>query len=293
MKTYLAFDVGGSSIKTALITADGQFISEIKRFPAKSDQTTDQIIDNFLHIICTMADSATQTGHAFNGIGIGFPGPFDYQKGISLMKGLNKYDSIYGVPLKDILLSKLPFSTQIHFANDADLYCMGECTFGVGRPFHRILAVCIGTGIGSGFFADGKLVKEGLEVPENGWIYKTPYRDSIVDNYISATGIRRMIHQNPYLANILDVKELADTAQLGNPYALSLFQEFGTMLTEILPTFIQQFHAEALIIGGDVAKSFPLFSSPIKDLLASSGVSVLPSKIFSDNSLLAASILFE
>lgn len=293
MKTYLAFDVGGSSIKTALITADGQFISEIKRFPAKSDQTTDQIIDNFLHIICTMADSATQAGHTFHGIGIGFPGPFDYQKGISLMKGLNKYDSIYGVPLKDILLSRLPFSTQIHFANDADLYCMGECTFGVGRPFHRILAVCIGTGIGSGFFADGKLVKKGLEVPENGWIYKTPYQDSIVDNYVSATGIRRMIHQNPYLTNILDVKELADAAQLGNPYALSLFQEFGTMLAEILPTFIQQFHADALIIGGDVAKSFPLFSSPIKDLLASTGVSVLPSKIFSDNSLLAASILFE
>ena len=28
-----------------------------------------------------------------------FPGPFDYEQGISLMKGLNKYDQIYGMKI--------------------------------------------------------------------------------------------------------------------------------------------------------------------------------------------------
>ncbi len=39
----------------------------------------------------------------------------------------------------------------------------------------KILCVCIGTGAGSAFVENGKTVKTGKGVPENGWIYQQPF----------------------------------------------------------------------------------------------------------------------
>ena len=43
------------------------------------------------------------------------PGPFDYQKGISRMQGLNKYDSIYGIPLEPEIKARVPELKEVQF----------------------------------------------------------------------------------------------------------------------------------------------------------------------------------
>ena len=40
------------------------------------------------------------------GIGIAMPGPFDYNEGISLIRNLGKYDSIFGVNVRQYLSSE-------------------------------------------------------------------------------------------------------------------------------------------------------------------------------------------
>lgn len=292
MTNYIALDVGGTSITAAVVTSDGNFIVSPHKFSAYSNSDKTTIINNLADIINQMIEAALKLNLNLNGIGIGFPGPFDYENGISLIQNINKFDSIYQVNLTEELVKLLRLPLQIRYANDADLYCLGECTFGVGQNHKRIMCICIGTGIGSGFFADGHLVKSGANVPASGWIYPTPYRDGIADEYLSATGIRKMMKRYPETAILSDVKELSQTARINMPRAREIFGEVGRILNDIVTPYVLDFQAECLIVGGDVARSFDLFSKPVTSNLRKHGIKVLSSRNFSNNTLLAASLLF-
>ncbi len=63
-------------------------------------------------------------------IGIAMPGPFDYEQGISLMKGMQKYDSLYGMNIRQILAERLGIPGEhITFINDAEAFYAGELRF--------------------------------------------------------------------------------------------------------------------------------------------------------------------
>ena len=95
---YLLFDVGGTEIKCGVAEADGAIRQPLLRFPAKAKETQAHILDHFAWVVQTLADQAGE--RRIGGVGMAFPGPFDYEHGISRMRGLDKYDSIYGVPLE-------------------------------------------------------------------------------------------------------------------------------------------------------------------------------------------------
>lgn len=293
MSNYIAIDVGGTMLKGAITNSNGEFISEIIRLPSDSKANADRIFMQLTKLINALYNTTLfQKGIDICGIGLGFPGPFDYKNGISLMEGIGKFDSIYGISIKDKLRELLNFNREICFANDADLYALGEASFGVAASYSRVFAVCIGTGLGSGFCVDGKLIKNGTLVPENGWIYNTPYRDSIADFYGSATGIFHMMRQNPDLAGFSDVKQLADAAKSGNTEALALFSQFGNVLCDIILPHALKFNAECVVIGGDVAKSGKLFLSALNNNLQKHKITLLISQNFSDITLKAVSLLF-
>lgn len=292
MKIYIALDVGGTSISAALVSSQGSFVSPVAHYAANSKSDKNTILNNIAGIIKEQYSIAHASNFDVAGVGIGFPGPFDYQNGISLLKGIGKYDSIYGVNIKKELNDMLEHKLDIRFCNDADLYCMGECVYGVGKDYNRCMCICIGTGIGSGFFADGRLIKSGPNVPQNGWIYSTPYREGIADEYISATGIMRMMQNYPETAKIKSVKELAHAARTGLPRAVEIFDEFGKMIYEVVADYAIAFKAECLILGGDVSRSCDLFNKPLTERLVDYNIKVLPSKAFADNALLACSLLF-
>lgn len=293
MSNYIAIDVGGTMLKGAITNSNGEFISETIRLPSDSKANADRIFMQLTKLINALYNTTLfQKGIDICGIGLGFPGPFDYKNGISLMEGIGKFDSIYGISIKDKLRELLNFNGKICFANDADLYALGEANFGVAASYSRVFAVCIGTGLGSGFCVDGKLIKNGTLVPENGWIYNTAYRDSIADFYGSATGIFHMMRQNPDLAGFSDVKQLADAAKSGNTEALALFSQFGNVLCDIILPHALKFNAECVVIGGDVAKSGKLFLSALNNNLQKHKITLLTSQNFSDITLKAVSLLF-
>ena len=91
------------------------------------------------------------------GAGFAFPGPFDYKNGISLMKEINKYDSIYGVSIETEIKKKLPILQKIpfKFLHDIEAFALGEYYFGLDAKPNRVFCLCIGTGTGSAFFLIG------------------------------------------------------------------------------------------------------------------------------------------
>lgn len=293
MKSYIALDVGGTSVSAAVVSSGGHFILPVEHYSAHSHSNKETIINNFVFIIDDLYKKAKSSDITIEGIGIGFPGPFNYKDGISLMKGIGKYDSLYGVNIRKELLHSLSFDVDIRFCNDADLYCMGECVFGEGKNNNRCMCICIGTGIGSGFFADGNLIIDSPDVPQNGWIYKTPYKDGIADEYISATGIKKMMLKYSKTSKFENVKELADAAYSGLPEAIEIFNDFGNMLCDVVLDYAVKFKSECLILGGDVSRSCDLFDKPLKESLSKYNIKLIQSVNFSDNALLACVLLFK
>ena len=202
------------------------------------------------------------------GLGIGMCGPLDYDKGISLMKGVDKYEALYGMNLKKELRKRLALknSFDIFLEPDSWAFARGEAWLGAGKGYHRILAVTLGTGFGSAFVIDGELLSDGSGVPPPyGWIGSLPFRDSKLDDYISKRGILRlykMIGKKTNLENI-DVEDIAIKAKTGDKACLRVFKEFGKLLGSALAPSIKEFGAECLVFGGQVSKSYDLFKEPL------------------------------
>ncbi|MEF9959172.1 MAG: ROK family protein [Niameybacter sp.] len=283
MNGFIALDVGGTSIKSGIISDSGQLLSpKISHSPSHSLEDLGTLLNHFTSIIIDELKNVSSS-ITIQGIGMAFPGPFDYKNGISLMQNINKYDALYGIDLHHVLKVKLDsceaFKAQaaphysIRFENDASLYALGETVQDESLMTGKVLCLCIGTGLGSAFLEDGKLITSRQDVPPNGWVYDTPFLGSIIDNHISARGILKL-HEQLHGISMPDVKSIADLALQGDLYALTTFKYFGKHFGEAISSFLKTFEPHTLVIGGQIAKSYTLFESGLQASLATCPPSV-------------------
>ena len=160
-EVYLCLDVGGTEIKAAPLDANGKMLSKIQYFPAMACADKKTLLEHFAHIFTSICPADKVPIE----IDLAFPGPFDYENGICLLQGLEKYDALYGCNLRHAFaaLSGLP-QKRIQFINDAAAFALGELTFGSSRQAHKTLFTVIGTGCGSAFGVDGFLAAKGHSV---------------------------------------------------------------------------------------------------------------------------------
>ena len=112
------------------------------------------------------------------------------------MQGLDKYDALYGVDLRQELLHRLSGAgleglegEDIRFINDVSAFALGEMYFGNARGAEKAMFICIGTGCGSAFGVEGRLADESTPgVPPKGYVYPVPFLDSCIDDYLSKRG---------------------------------------------------------------------------------------------------------
>lgn len=276
MNGLIALDVGGTSIKVGIITSSGFLLTPgITHYPSLAKEDKETLLNHFTTIILKQLESTPSPIHLV-GVGMAFPGPFDYKNGIPLMQNINKYDSLYGISIGREILNRLHTyeaftaisnpSCSLKFENDASLYALGETVLNPELMQGKVLCLCIGTGLGSAFLEDGQLITNRCDVPENGWVYDTPFLESIIDDYISARGILNL-HQTLHQITVPDVKTIADLALKGDTAALKTFEYFGTYFAKAITCFLETFKPDTLVIGGQIAKSFSLFEEAFNEQL--------------------------
>lgn len=263
----VGLDVGGTSVKGGLVDCRGNLVGDVVTFSARSDERAEVILAAFEEGLRRLWQQAGD--HPVAGMGVGMPGPFDYDRGVSLIKNLGKYDALYGLNLGDAWRERLalPPEFPIRFLNDAVAFALGEVYYGVARNVSRVMAITLGTGCGSAFVVDGEPVREGEGTPPGGSIYGLPFRDGIVDDWLSRRGILRLwrsFHPTEQGASgedagLADVVDLARLALAGDEDARRLFAAFGEVMAEALAPAVASFRPDCLVIGGQIAKSFPLF----------------------------------
>jgi len=272
MDYAIALDVGGTYIKSAALSSRGELLTEMCQDPARSEGSADGIMGNFHTVIKSLMDRFPSG--CLTGVGFAFPGPFDYGRGISLMKGIGKYDSIYGLPLKDGICSIDPLSVlpSVPFAFSHDVE-----SFAMGLPeslLKRTMCVCIGTGAGSAFVGNGVVLREPEDgVPENGWIYRIPFKDGIIDDYISARGEDRLAER--VFGHVIDGRQLELLAGEGDGKAKQVFSLFGDDLLMALKPVIDAFKPETVVFGGQIANSFHYFGHQVELYAKERGIRIV------------------
>jgi predicted NBD/HSP70 family sugar kinase len=281
----IALDVGGTSVKSALIASGGHVIGEPVITPIDSSGEAESILRTFAQIISTHLGQA-QTSNVI-GVALGFPGPFDYGAGICLIEGVEKYRAIYGVNMRDALRARLDLGDlPILFRNDAEAAAVGEARYGAGRDYQRLIGVTLGTGCGSAFLVDGVPVTSGPGVPPNGWLYPVPFRGIRADDAFSRRGLEARLGAAGITE--MSVKDAAVAARAGDVTARQVFKAFGADLGAFLDSFAVAFAAEAVLVLGRIAGAIDLFGSPLRQALS---VPALPGERGADAALLAAADL--
>ncbi|WP_225048241.1 ROK family protein [Lacticaseibacillus kribbianus] len=273
MTDSLLLDVGGTTIKATRVDEAGRALGPTTHHEALAGSSAACIVDNLVSII-------TESGPGpLTGVGMAFPGPFDYAGGVSLMRGLGKYDALYGMPLTPAIqhagARRAPWLARTRFAyiHDIAAFGLGELRVGVAQGRTRFLCLAIGTGAGSAFVANRRLVIAGAGVPPHGWLYDTPFHGGIIDDFVSARGLTRLAKTATGVA--YSGEQLAALAAAGNADALAAFTAFGEVVAQALGPFVKNFAPQAVVLGGQVAKSFAYFGAPVRRALAPHGVDCL------------------
>jgi len=284
MVAVIALDVGGSSVKSGVVRASGR-VHRRAYAPIDSSGTAEQIL--------VALESAIERHirrirpSALRGIAFGFPGPFDYANGISYIRGVQKYESIYGLDLRAALQGRLGVGDlPIVFRNDAEAAIVGEARYGAARGYDRLIGVTLGTGLGSAFLDRGAPVRSGDRVPPNGELYAELYHGAMADDLFSARGLRARLQTiDPAIDNLAN----AAAATLAGDTRLSTgFAAFGSDLGAFLAPYVRDFGAEIVLVLGGIARSLSLFQSNLASMLP---VPMVAGALGTDAALLGAAEL--
>jgi glucokinase len=231
------------------------------RLPLDSSGGADAIIATL--VACTdalfLAPSET--------LAVAIPGPFNYQAGIALYEGVGKFDGLTGVDLRRTLLARLAQPPgRITFVNDAQAFALGEWLAGSARGYQRAVGITLGTGIGSAFVDNGRIVAAGPSVPPGGEVYRLvvdgrPLEESVSRRAIIAA--YRHLGSSSGTAG-WDVRDIAAAALKGDHVAARVFAQAFRVLGEALAPWLMLFKAQALVVGGGVSESWTLVDGPIR-----------------------------
>ncbi|OCT14717.1 hypothetical protein A8709_11075 [Paenibacillus pectinilyticus] len=280
--TILAFDVGGTQIKAAAVS-EGMIIGPtVAHYESRAELSAEGMVHHFVSVVQDVISKLDRDHPLINGLGMAFPGPFDYKNGISLIQGLGKFDALYGLPVGKLLeealranplvKERLAPGFRIIFENDAALFGLGEALHGEGQTSGRVVCLTIGTGLGSCFLEQGCLVQQRADVPANGWLYEVPYREGIADDYISKRGVIQLALELEMDVSGRDVRDLANAAIAGEKNERQLFELFGRRMALILFPALTEFTPNKIVLGGQISKSGALFAPAFQKELASQGL---------------------
>lgn len=274
---YIGVDIGGSHITAAHIdAADFKIVKgSIVRERVASMEGADVIIKAWVDALKPLIiSSEEETIH----IGIAMPGPFDYEKGISLMKGTKKYDSLYELNVLEILAEKLGIpESHILFRNDAESFLHGELASGAVAGEKRALGITLGTGLGSASNCQGKTVDS-----DRAFI---PFKDSIAEEYISTRWFSNR-YKELTGNDIKNVESLLDSDDQG--IKDQIFEEFGQNLATFLNDFIEEEQPDVVVIGGNIAKTWDNFIAVVLENLNNKNVVLKQSVMWEDAALVGA-----
>ena len=311
IEAAIGIDIGGTNSAFGIVDKDGKCIAE-NSINTNEYETAGEFVKAMSDEIIKLIKSVN-IELDIKGIGIGAPngnyfnGTVEFAPNLR-WKGIIKFCDLF----------KEHFNLPVILTNDANAAAIGEMIYGAAKGMKDFFIVTLGTGLGSGFVANGEMI-----YGHDGFAGELGHTIAVVDGrpcgcgrkgcleqYASATGIVKTVkemisstEENSILSNVrlegLTSKMIYEAAREGDNLAIEAFDYTGKILGRSLADAIAITSPEAIILFGGLALAGDLIFKPTKKYMEEymlnifkNKVKLLPSKIADMNAaVLGASAL--
>ena len=269
-KKIIGIDLGGTSIKFAILTQNGE-IQEKWSIPTNILDEGSHIVPDIIQSIKHKLTLLGLTKDDFLGIGMGSPGVVNRQDGTVIGAYNLNWKTLQ--PIRQQIESELGLSFYID--NDANVAALGEKWVGAGNNEPDVVFVTLGTGVGGGVIAGNQLIHgfsgAGGELGHIAVDFEEPIsctcgKKGCLETVASATGIvhltRRYAEQyagdSELKARIDDgqlvtAKDVFDLAKEQDRLALIVIRHFSEYLGVACSHIANILNPSRIVIGGGVS----------------------------------------
>ena len=252
-------DLGGTKIEGAIIDVAqaGRALWRV-RVPTESQRGYEHVLGQTRKLI---EELEAASGLPRPGV-IGFGTPGTVEPSTGTMKNCNTV-CLNGRPLSADLAATLDVTVKI--ANDANCLALAEATLGAARGKGVVVALILGTGVGSGIVVHGRVL-EGLHGIAGEWGHN-PMRDEAAPCYCGREGCVETVISGPALERFyraqtgedVSLPGIAERAARGEVAARATLERLRDKFGEAIAAVINILDPDAIVIGGGVGNIAALY----------------------------------
>ena len=288
----IGIDIGGTGTKFGIVDRNGNilFSGEI---PTRNHGDIENYIEELHKELFPLIERAGGPGR-INGIGVGAPNGNFYTGTVEYAPNL-PWKGV--IPLAKLIQDKFQLPTAL--TNDANAAAIGEMMYGAAKGMKDFIMITLGTGVGSGIVANGKLIygHDGFAgelghtvIIPNGRYHEGTGKYGSLESYASATGVRltalelmKSSSQDSLLRRVpeeeLDSRMVYEAAVKGDQLAKDIFDFTGKILGMALANFVMFSSPEAIILFGGLTKAGDRILTPAREAMESNLIRIFQNKV--------------
>ncbi len=288
----VGIDIGGTGTKFGIVDRNGNILFS-HEISTRGHAEVEGFINELFSQLEPLIQKAGGSGR-IKGIGVGAPNGNYYTGTIEYAPNL-PWKGI--IPLAKMIEHK--FQLPVVLTNDANAAAIGEMMYGAAQEMKDFIMITLGTGVGSGIVANGKLIygHDGFAgelghtiIIPGGRMHEGTGKFGSLESYASATGVRLTaleVLDNSKEESLLraippaeiDSKKVYEAAIQGDKLAKEIFEYTGKILGLALANFVMFSSPEAIILFGGLTKSGDLILAPTRQHMEENLIQVFQNKV--------------
>ncbi|MBI5476704.1 MAG: ROK family protein [Ignavibacteriales bacterium] len=270
-KFAIGIDLGATTVKAGIVSTTGIVVDQISA-DAKANHGPSAVIQQISFVIQELLGKHKNSNCI--GIGIGAPGMVSAVD--SFVHHPPNFTDWSRVDVGGEIRKK--FKLHVEIENDANCAAVAEARFGVGVEFKNFLFVIWGTGVGGGIILNRKIFRGPnggageighVSIDYNGRLCNCG-NYGCIESYIGQRYLSQRTKE--ILRNIpadrtdnhlyklvggnlnkIEPSIISQAAELGDPIAISILEEAGTLLGAALASTMNVIDVSVVVIGGGVS----------------------------------------
>lgn len=248
MKHYMAFDIGGTNVKYAVVDESANIVEKGK-FPTPKGE-----LDDLTSSIVNITNGFKEK-YVFQGLAMSFPGAVNNDTGF--IGGISAVPYIHGPNIRKVLENKTGYKVSLE--NDANCAALAEVWKGAAKDVKDVLFVVCGTGIGGAVIKDRKLhTGKHLFGGEFGYmIVEKDYENESFEIWSNTASTAALVRRTADLKGIsseeLDGESIFKLAEEGDELCQKSVEIFYRNLAEGIYNLQYFYDPEMIVIGGAIS----------------------------------------
>ena len=249
-KRYIGIDLGGTTISFIDMFSSGDLLAE-ERLTTPS--TREEVVECLAAVVNGLVSSNKNPVPV--GVGLAVAGQVDHESGNIIFSPNLPFKEEYrlGAELQKRI------GIPVYLENDANAAAIGEKVFGAAREMDDFISITLGTGLGSGIFTGGRLLRGAggtggeaghMVIDPDGPVCNCGNRGCL-ETFCTGLAITRMARER--FGEPKSGKEVCDAAEGGDETAVKILREAGSRLGDGLVSLVNIFNPEAIFFSGSLS----------------------------------------